>query len=116
MQTDFHPAGKIRAPVPSSNLVSQAPLEEQFNDVWKSILEHAWLPLDCSETLNSLLQVCGPFWLVNKLVNRIFQCKYVQEMTRTQDIVFAIMHLNIEKCTISLLTEIIPMLLLNKLQ
>jgi mediator of RNA polymerase II transcription subunit 24 len=140
MQTDFHPAGnpKIRAVMQTQNLVSQAPLEEQFNDVWKSVLEQAWLPLDSAQTLCSLLHACGPFWLVNKLVNRIFHCKYVQvmqyhfgdwynvlpfpcvlffqEMTRTMDIVFAIMHLNIEKCTISLLSEMIPMLLLNKMQ
>lgn len=37
-------------------------------------------------------------------------------MSKSMDIVFAIMHLNIEKCTITLLTDLLPMILLNKTQ
>ncbi|KXJ68227.1 hypothetical protein RP20_CCG004941 [Aedes albopictus] len=39
-----------------------------------------------------------------------------QEMNKTMDIVFAIMHLDIERCTTALLSQLIPMMLLNKLQ
>lgn len=37
-------------------------------------------------------------------------------MSKTVDIVFAIMHINIEACTVSLLSEYLPMLLLSKVQ
>lgn len=37
-------------------------------------------------------------------------------MNKTMDIVFAIMHLDMERCTIALLSQLVPMMLLNKLQ
>lgn len=95
---------------------SQQPLEDQFNDVWKSISERGWLPIDATQILDSLLQACGAQWLVSKLMNEILHCKFVKDMKKTMDIVFAIMHLNIEKCTASLLADVMPMLLVKKAQ
>lgn len=118
MQHDVMPAGnpKIRALMQTQNLVSHTPMEDQFNDIWKTVTDRGWLPIEATQTLESLLQSCGPFWLVNNLVNKIMACKYVKEMMKTMDIVFAIMHLDIERCTIALLSELIPMALLNQLQ
>lgn len=111
MQND---AQKVRSL--GQNTVSQQPLEEQFNDVWQSIAERGWLPIDATQILDSLLQSCGPYWLVSKLVNEILHCKFVKDMKKTMDIVFAIMHLNIEKCTVALLAEVMPLLLIKKSQ
>ncbi|XP_055629247.1 mediator of RNA polymerase II transcription subunit 24 [Toxorhynchites rutilus septentrionalis] len=120
MQQDFHRlpviSTKMRTVVQSPNLMSQAPLEEQFEEVWKSIAERGWLPIDSTLVLENLLQSCGPFWLVNKLVQQIFHCKYIRDINRTMDIVFAIMHLDIDRCTVALLSQLVPMMLLNKLQ
>ncbi|GAB0095064.1 Mediator of RNA polymerase II transcription subunit 24 [Sergentomyia squamirostris] len=117
MQHDFHPAGspKMRMML-TYNLVSSNPLAEHFGDVWKSVQERGWLPIDAAQTLESLMQSCGPLWLVTKLVQEIFACRNIQEMLRVMDISFAIMHLDIELCTMSLINELLPMLLLNKLQ
>lgn len=111
MQND---AQKIR--LLGQGAASQHPLEDQFNDVWQSIAERGWLPIDATQILDSLLCICGPYWLVSKLVNEILRCKFATDMKKTMDIVFAIMHLNIEKCTVALLAEVIPMLLIKKAQ
>nr|XP_029732381.1 mediator of RNA polymerase II transcription subunit 24 [Aedes albopictus] len=120
MQLDFQrlpvASPKMRNQLQSQSLVSQAPLEEQFEEVWKGVVEKGWLPIDATLVLENLLQSCGPFWLVDKLVQQIFHCKYIREMNKTMDIVFAIMHLDIERCTTALLSQLIPMMLLNKLQ
>lgn len=118
MQHDIHPAPnqKIRALMLTQNLISPQPLEEQFIDVWKTVSIRGWLPIESTQTLENLLQSCGPLWLVTRLVNEIMQCKYTKDMMKTMDIVFALMHLDIERCTVALLSEWIPMLLLNKLQ
>uniref|UniRef100_A0A7G3AZX6 Mediator of RNA polymerase II transcription subunit 24 n=1 Tax=Lutzomyia longipalpis TaxID=7200 RepID=A0A7G3AZX6_LUTLO len=117
MQHDFHPAGnpKMRMAL-THNLVSANPLTEHFGDVWKGVQERGWLPVDTAQTLESLMQSCGPLWLVTKLVQEIFACKHISDMTRVMDIAFAIMHLDIELCTVALLSELLPMYLLNKLQ
>ncbi|XP_055534886.1 mediator of RNA polymerase II transcription subunit 24 isoform X2 [Wyeomyia smithii] len=120
MQQDFQrlPGAnvKLRSMFQSQNLISQAPLEEQFEEVWNNVVERGWLPIDSTLILENLLQSCGPFWLVDKLVQQIYGCKYVRDMRKTMDIVFAIMHLDIERCTVALLSQLVPMMLLNKLQ
>lgn len=118
MKNDVHPAPnqKLRALMPTQNLVSPNPLEEQFTEVWKTIVDLGWLPIESTQLLDNLLQSCGPFWLVSKLINEIMQCKYSREMYKTMDIVFALMHLDIERCSMALLQEWLPMILLNKNQ
>lgn len=116
MQHDVHPNKKGRAQMLTQNLVSAVPLKDQFVEVWKTTTDRGWLPIESTQTLESLLQSCGPFWLVTKLINEIMQCKYSKDMLKTMDIVFSLMHLDIERCTIALLSDWLPMLLLNKLQ
>lgn len=115
MQHDFHPIPKIRAMMLPQNVVSPLPMDEQFVEVWKSITEHGWLPIDSAIILESLLQSSCSRWLVTKLVDKILQCKYLKDMNKTMDLVFAIMHLDIERCTIAFLSQILPILLLNKI-
>lgn len=78
MQHDIYQNQKIRSLMFSQTIVSQNPLEEQFTDVWKTITERGWLPIESTQTLDSLLHSCGPYWLVSKLVNEILQCKYAK--------------------------------------
>lgn len=80
MQHDIHPAGntKMRSLMLTQNLVSQSPLEEQFNEVWRSVTERGWLPIKSAQILESLLQACGPIWLVSKLVDEMLKCRYTR--------------------------------------
>lgn len=45
-----------------------------------------------------------------------FQFNVEQDISKSMDIVFAVMHLNIQKCTVTLLSDLLPMILLNKTQ
>lgn len=113
-QTDSNQNSKTR--IIGNGVVSQQPLEEQFVETWKTVLENGWLTIECAQIFENLFQSCGPFWLVSKLVNEILHCKFSKDMKKYADIVFAIMHLNIEKCTVALLSDLLPMLLINKTQ
>nr|XP_014095277.1 mediator of RNA polymerase II transcription subunit 24 isoform X1 [Bactrocera oleae] len=110
MQQDAHPSGntKSRSITLTQNLVSQTPLSDQFREVWKTVTEHGWLPVMSAQVLESLLQSGGPTWLTRHLVQEIMTCKYTKDMMKTMDIVFAILHLDIERNTEALLKDVIP--------
>uniref|UniRef100_W8BVH2 Mediator of RNA polymerase II transcription subunit 24 n=2 Tax=Ceratitis capitata TaxID=7213 RepID=W8BVH2_CERCA len=111
MQQDVHPSSntKSRSINLTQNLVSQTPLSDQFREVWKTVTEHGWLPVMSAQILESLLQSGGPTWLTKHLVHEILICKYTKDMLKTMDIVFAILHLDIERNTEALLKDIIPL-------
>lgn len=100
----------------NQNLSTAKPLAQHFDDMWNLMVRRGGLPLDASLTLESMLQSCGAFWLVSRLLEKIIACKFAKEMLVTMDIVFALMHVNIERCTVALLAEWLPMLLMNRLQ
>lgn len=110
MQQDAHPSGNIksRSITLTQNLVSQIPLSDQFREVWKTVTEHGWLPVMSAQVLESLLQSGGPAWLTGHLVQEVVSCKYTKDMMKTMDIVFAILHLDIERNTEALLKDVIP--------
>ncbi|KFB44472.1 AGAP005906-PA-like protein [Anopheles sinensis] len=108
---------KLRALFPNQlHMVSHLPVEEQFEEAWKAIAERGWLPIETIFLLDTLLQSCGPVWLMEKLIAKLFLCKYIRDLNKTMDIVFAIMHLDIERCTIALLSQIVPKMMLNSKQ
>ncbi|XP_055373342.1 mediator of RNA polymerase II transcription subunit 24 [Condylostylus longicornis] len=115
MLNDVQPTtnSKIRNSM-SQQIVSHPPLEEQFREVWKGFMEAGWLPIKLGQILESLLNTCGPTWLVNRLVEEILKCKYTREMYKTMDMVFAIMHLDIEGTTTALLQSVVPTFLVDK--
>lgn len=100
----------------NQNLSTANPLSQNFDDMWNLMVRRGGLPLDASLTLEAMLQSCGAFWLVSRLLEKIIACKFAKEMLITMDIVFALMHVNIERCTVALLAEWLPMLLMNRLQ
>lgn len=74
MQTDAHQNQKARSPI--LDIVSNQPLEEQFHEVWRSVTNRGWLSIKAAQVLDNLLQSCGPYWLVSKMVNEVLYCKF----------------------------------------
>lgn len=116
MQHDIHPSGnpKMRSLTVTQNLVSHTPLIEQFKEVWKSVAQHGWVPVKAAQVLESLLQAGGPVWFISQLVKEVLKCKFNKDMVKTMDIVFAVMHLDIERNTLAMLERIVPLILFNK--
>ncbi|KAH8305065.1 hypothetical protein KR059_004448 [Drosophila kikkawai] len=109
MQHDVHPA-----PSAKSRLISHSPLVEQFREVWRSVVEAGHLPVRAAQTLESLLLAGGAAWLATQLVEQLLACKYTRDMSRTMDVVFAVMHLDIEKTTEALLQNVVAPLMLRR--
>lgn len=109
-------AAQLRGAGANCNLASVRPIAQHFDDMWNLMVRRGGLPLDASRSLEAMLQSCGAFWLVSRLLEKILACKFAKEMLVTMDIVFALMHVQIERCTVALLSEWLPMLLMNRLQ
>jgi mediator of RNA polymerase II transcription subunit 24 len=92
------------------------PLSDVFEEQWQEINTSRWLPFDVAMNLEQLYKSCGPFWMMKNLVDQIMKGKFIKEMESTMDIVFAVMHLDIEACTEALLRDILPIMLLNNNQ
>lgn len=74
IQTDAHQNQISRSPI--LNIISNQPLEEQFHEAWKSVSNRGWLSVKAAQVLDNLLQSCGPYWLVSKMVNEVLYCKF----------------------------------------
>ncbi|KAH8260610.1 hypothetical protein KR038_008678 [Drosophila bunnanda] len=109
MQHDVHPASSAK-----SRLISHSPLVEQFREVWRTVVEAGHLPVRAAQTLESLLLSGGAAWLATQLVEQLLACKYTRDMSRTMDVVFAVMHLDIEKTTEALLQSVVAPLMLRR--
>jgi len=95
---------------------SKKPMNNLFNEQWKEIITRKWLPYDVAINLEEILKICGPFWLMKTLVDQIMHAKFIKDMEYIMDITFAVMHLNIDGCTETLLRDILISLLFNKNQ
>lgn len=109
MQHDVHPA-----PNTKSRLISHTPLIEQFRECWRCVAEAGHLPVRAAQTLESLLLAGGASWLVTQLVEQLLSCKYMRDMAKCMDIVFAVMHLDIERSTEALLQYVVAPLILRR--
>ncbi|KAG5680195.1 hypothetical protein PVAND_009720 [Polypedilum vanderplanki] len=87
-----------------------------FSDQWKDITTKKWLSYEVAINLDEILKSCGSFWIMKNLVDEIMHTKFIKDMENTLDIAFAIMHLNIESCTETLLKDILISMLFNKNQ
>ncbi|EDV95942.1 mediator of RNA polymerase II transcription subunit 24 [Drosophila grimshawi] len=109
MQHDVHPA-----PNTKSRLISHTPLIEQFRECWRSVHDAGHLPVRAAQTLESLLLAGGASWLVTQLAEQLLSCKYMRDMAKCMDIVFAVMHLDIERSTEALLQYVVAPLILRR--
>ncbi|EDW79003.1 uncharacterized protein Dwil_GK12010 [Drosophila willistoni] len=109
MQHDVHPA-----PTTKSRLISHTPLIDQFREVWRSVSDAGHLPVRAAQTLESLMLAGGAAWLATQLVEQLLTYKYTQDMAKAMDIVFAVMHLDIERSTEALLQFVVAPLMIRR--
>lgn len=119
MQNEFQSRGTAKVTAigagVGSTVVSSSPLEESFNAAWEQITDRKWLSVDVAQQLQRLYESCGAFWLVQRLVHELDKCKYVTEIDQVTDIVFSVMHLDVEGMTVALVSDLLPVLMASDL-
>ncbi|CAH0596262.1 unnamed protein product [Chrysodeixis includens] len=115
MQYDIHPPSvpKSKALALTHNIISRQPILEQLQSVWEDIKSRGYLHIDATHIIESLLNTTGPIWFVTNLVKETLKFRYQEDLDRSIDIVLAMFHLDIEKCTEALLLHVLPQYLYN---
>lgn len=88
---------------------------EQLQQIWQGIYHRGWINVQATQSLESLLKTGGPLWFVSNLVKELLKISYKEELDRSLDLIFAILHLNIEECTFSLINQVLPQYLYNSI-
>ncbi|KAG6463226.1 hypothetical protein O3G_MSEX013751 [Manduca sexta] len=115
MQYDIHPPSvpKSKALVLTHNIISRQPILEQLQSVWEDIKSRGYLHIDATHIIENLLNTTGPVWFVTNLVRETLKFRYQEDLDRSVDIVLAMFHLDIGKCTEALLLHVLPQYLYN---
>ncbi|CAG9567933.1 unnamed protein product [Danaus chrysippus] len=115
LQYDIHPPSVPKAKTLnlSHYIVSKQPILEQLQSVWDDIKTRGYLHIDATHIIESLLNTAGPVWLVTNLLKQTLKFRYQDDLDRSVDIVVAIFHLDIEKCSQALLLYVLPQYLYN---
>lgn len=115
MQRDIHPPSvpKSKPIILSHSIISRQPILEQLNTVWEDIKSRGYLHIDATHIIESLLNTTGPVWFVTNLVKETLKFRYQEDLDRTVDIVLAMFHLDIERCTEALISHVLPQYLYN---
>ncbi|KAL7305131.1 hypothetical protein TKK_0002534 [Trichogramma kaykai] len=118
MQYEIHPPTQSKTKVlsVSHSIVSKNPILEQLQQIWQGIYQRGWVNVQVSQSLESLLKTGGPLWFVTNLVKELFKIQYQEELDRSLDLIFSILHLDIENCTLELINQVLPQYLYNSLQ
>lgn len=98
------------------SIISKTPILEQLQPIWQGIYQRGWINIQATQVLESLLKTGGPFWFVSNLVEELLKIQYQEELDRSLDLIFAILHLDIENCTIDLINRVLPDYLYSSLK
>ncbi|CAK1545659.1 unnamed protein product [Leptosia nina] len=115
MQYDVHPptVPKTKSITLSHCIVSSQPILEQLHTVWDDIKTRGYLHIDATHIVQSVLNTAGPVWFVTNLIKETLKFRHQEDLDRSVDIILAIFHLDIEKCTEALLQHVLPQYLYN---
>ncbi|XP_013166278.1 PREDICTED: mediator of RNA polymerase II transcription subunit 24 [Papilio xuthus] len=115
MQYDVYPPSvpKTKVITFSHNIISRQPILEQLQTVWEDIKIRGHLQIDATHIIKSLLNTAGPVWFVTNLVKETLKYRYQEDLDRSADVVLAMLHLDIERCTEALLLHVLPQYLYN---
>ncbi|KPJ17930.1 Mediator of RNA polymerase II transcription subunit 24 [Papilio machaon] len=115
MQYDVYPPSvpKTKVITFSHNIISRQPILEQLQTVWEDIKIRGHLQIDATHIIKSLLNTAGPVWFVTNLVKETLKYRYQEDLDRSVDVVLAMLHLDIERCTEALLLHVLPQYLYN---
>lgn len=95
---------------------SEETLWKILEDVFFKTHSRSWLDQAGIRTLDTLLAVGGPNWFVGALIRLLFRFDHAIDLSRAVSLIFGLLHLEIQQCSLCLLVNILPGYLLKSNQ
>lgn len=111
MMNDVHPSSQndFNLSVTSPHgLTVRTPLAKILDEVFNSAHSRGSLDLKSLQYFDTLLFVGGARWLVESLVDRLLNYRFMRDMQRAVDMIIGIFYLDIEQCALALLLHVLP--------
>lgn len=84
------------------------PLQESLLEIWHSVTAKGWLTIEAGWRLHDLLKSGGPNWFTSVLVEDLLTVVYQSDIDKQTELLRAVLHINIEQTTLSLLLHVVP--------
>lgn len=117
MQNDV-PIAQLKSKARSlsrTSIVSCQPICEQLTSIWSKLHQGGWIQDEATHQLEGLLNSGGANWFVTNVVKEVLKYRYKEDLDRAVDLAFAIFHLDLEHCTLTLILHVLPQYLHNRL-
>ncbi|KAJ1522847.1 hypothetical protein ONE63_001995 [Megalurothrips usitatus] len=117
MQNDVpitQPKSKARV-LSATSIVSGQPICEQLTNIWSCLHQRGWMQNEATNQMESLLNSGGANWFVTNVVKEVLKYRYKEDLDRAVDLAFAVFHLDLEHCTLTLILHVLPQYLHNRL-
>lgn len=108
---DILPEGHPQRPARRYLLSSKKLTSEIMNETLKESFHRGWLNMASLHTLEQLLVLRGPDWFCGEMVEHLLKQNHTDDASQSLSLAFAIMHMDLERMTISLLRRVLPRLL-----
>jgi mediator of RNA polymerase II transcription subunit 24 len=97
-----------------SFLFSNVPLKESLKSTWQRVSSLGYVDLPSLWSLRDLYRVGGSRWFAESLVDELLSVVYQDDLDKLTDTLVALMHLDLERCTLELVEHVLPAHLQSK--
>ncbi|BFZ18949.1 hypothetical protein BsWGS_21988 [Bradybaena similaris] len=108
---DILPEGHPQRPVRHYQLNSKKLTSETMHETLRDSLYRGWLNMASLHILEQILALRGPDWFCGEIVEHLLKQSHKDDISQSLSLAFALMHMDLERLTISLLRRVVPRLL-----
>lgn len=105
------PEGHAQRPVRRYLLSSRETNSHAISETLRLSFNRGWLNLESIHKLDQLLSIRGPDWFCWEVVEHILTNSHIEDSSQSLSLAVAIMHLDLERLTVSLVRRLLPRLL-----
>ena len=81
---------------------------ESLLATWTHVNNLGHLDMDSVWILQDLFKICGAKWLVGVLIKDLLSLVYLDEIQKKTEMLIAVLHVELEECTLALLLHVVP--------